>query len=47
MPSFKTLVVVWISSILDHYGVLGTGGLLVLLIQMAKEKWPTIFTYGR
>ena len=40
MSNFKTLLLVWISSILDHWGSVGTGGIIVLLIQACKDKWP-------
>jgi hypothetical protein len=45
MADFKSHLLVWISSILDHWGSLGTGGIIVLLIQILKEKWPKVFSW--
>lgn len=45
MAEFKTHLLVWISSILDHWGSLGTGGIIVLLIQILKESKPKIFNW--
>src|SRR5258708_17242538 len=45
MSEFKADFLLWISSIVDHWGSIGTGGILVLLIQVLKEKWPSIFNW--
>jgi hypothetical protein len=40
MAEFKTHLLLWISTTLEHLGVIGTGGILVLLIQLAEKRWP-------
>lgn len=45
LTELKTELLVWISSILDHLGVIGTGGFLVLLIQIMEKKWPHVFNW--
>jgi hypothetical protein len=45
VADFKSDLLAWISSVLDHIGVLGTGGVIVLLIQLAKDRWPAYFNW--
>lgn len=45
ISQFKTDLLVWLSATLEHLGVIGTGGIVVLLIQIAEKKWPHIFNW--
>jgi hypothetical protein len=46
LGDFKTDLLVWLSSILDHWGALATGGVLVALIQLLREKHPRYFNWS-
>lgn len=40
---FKADLFVWFSSILDHLGTIATGGVLVVMLQLAEKRWPKRF----
>jgi hypothetical protein len=52
LGDFKSDLFTWISTILDHWGSLATGGVLVALITLLKEnhrlreKYPQFFTWS-
>lgn len=43
---FKTDLLVWISSILDHWGALATGGVIVGILQLLKDRYPQYFSWS-
>jgi len=44
-PHFTSVFWAWVASITEHLGVIGTGGFLVFLIQVAEKKWPHVFNW--
>lgn len=44
---FKSIFFAWVSSILDHWGALMTGGILMALVALLRDRFPKYVTWTR